>query len=103
MHFVYILKCCDGKYYVGATNDLESRVETHSSGKGPDFTASRLPVQLVYQESFATLEQAVRRERQLKGWSRAKKEALVTQNLQRLSELAACRSSSATKSGAADT
>jgi putative endonuclease len=90
MYVVYILECCDGKYYVGLTNNLSARLEMHSSGRGPDFTASRLPVHLAYQESFEALDEAVRRERQLKGWTRAKKEALISQNLQLLSEVARC-------------
>jgi predicted GIY-YIG superfamily endonuclease len=91
MHFVYILECRDGSYYVGSTENVSRRLLVHSSGKGPTFTARRLPIQLIYQESFATLEEAIRREKQLKGWSRAKKEALITGDLKSLAELAACR------------
>ena len=91
MHFVYILQCCDGSYYVGLTQNVSARLDVHNSGEGPTFTARRLPVRLVYQEACATLEEAVRREKQLKGWSRAKKEALISGNLKSLSELAACR------------
>lgn len=91
MHFVYILQCCDGSYYVGLTQNVAERFDFHSSGQGPSFTASRLPVRLIYQESLATLEEAVRREKQLKGWSRAKKEALVSGDMKSLSDLAACR------------
>ena len=74
MFFVYVLRCNDASYYVGSTQDLGERIEIHNSGKGPTFTASRRPVELIYSEEFATLEEAVGRERQLKGWSRAKKE-----------------------------
>jgi predicted GIY-YIG superfamily endonuclease len=91
MLFVYVLHCSDGSYYVGLTEDVIERLEVHQSGKGPKYTARRLPVELVYQESFATLEEAVRRERQLKGWSRAKKLALISKNLGQLKALAACR------------
>ena len=91
MHFVYILQCCDGSFYVGLTQDVSKRLEVHNSGEGPAFTASRLPVRLIYQEYFATLEEAAHREKQLKGWSRAKKEALISGNLKLLSELAGCR------------
>jgi putative endonuclease len=91
MHFAYILECRDGSFYVGSTQDVAKRFEVHSSGKGPAFTARRLPVRLAYQESFATMEEAVRREKQLKGWSRAKKEALISGNLEMLSELSTCR------------
>lgn len=93
MHFVYILLCGDGCYYVGHTQNVSQRLQTHNSGNGPGYTASRLPVRLVYQETLATLEEAVRRERQLKGWSRAKKQALIQGDLKRLSELAACKNS----------
>ena len=70
MYFVYILVCRDGSYYVGSTQDVSQRLDVHLSGKGPAFAAKRLPVQLVYQESFAAVDEAVRREKQLKGWSR---------------------------------
>jgi putative endonuclease len=93
MHFVYILKCRDGCYYVGLTEDVSKRLAVHNSGKGPSFTASRLPVALVYQESIATLDEAVRREKQLKRWSRAKKEALIQSDLTLLRELSASRTS----------
>ena len=91
MYFVYILQCCDGSYYVGSTQNIARRLDIHCSGQGPAFTARRLPVRLVYQEPLATREEAVRRERQLKGWSRAKKEAIISGDLKLLSELAACR------------
>jgi predicted GIY-YIG superfamily endonuclease len=95
MYFVYILRCGDGSYYVGSTQDVKARLQVHQSGQGPVFTASRLPVELLYQESFATLEEAVRRERQLKGWSRAKKEALIAGDTRRLQQLASSRLRSA--------
>ena len=91
MYYVYILQCCDGSYYVGLTEDVSARFELHNSGNGPSYTANRRPVQLAYQESWVTLEEAVRREKQLKGWTRAKKEALISHNLKKLSQLAACR------------
>ena len=55
MYFVYILQCRDGSYYVGSTQNVAERLEVHRSGKGPAFTAGRLPVRLAHQESFATL------------------------------------------------
>jgi len=91
MHFVYILLCRDGRYYIGLTQNVANRLDVHNSGNGPAFTARRLPVRLVYQESFLTLEEAAQREKQLKRWSRAKKKALISGNLQLLSELSACR------------
>ena len=91
MHFVYILRCSDGSYYVGLTQDVDQRVRVHSSGHGPTFTACRLPVELVFHESLATLDEATRRERQLKGWSRANKEALIAGDKQRLKDLSSSR------------
>ena len=75
--YVYILRCSDDSYYVGHTRDVTLRVARHNNGKGASWTARRLPVTLVYQESAATEEAAIKRERQLKGWSRKKKEALI--------------------------
>ena len=91
MYYVYILKCRDESYYIGSTHNLTGRIETHSSGNGPTFTAKRLPIELVHQEIFATLEEAVNRERQLKRWTRAKKEALISGNGKQLTQLATCR------------
>ncbi len=92
MYFVYLLRCRDGSFYVGSTQDVDERLKVHQSGRGPAFTAQRLPVELVYRELFTTLPDAVRRERQLKGWSRAKKAALIAGDAQQLHELAARRS-----------
>ena len=77
MHFVYILQCSDDSYYVGSTQNVLQRLDVHLSGNGPVFTSRRLPVQLVYQEPYATLEEAVRREKQLKGWTRKRKLDLI--------------------------
>ena len=77
-YFVYILECADGKYYIGTTTSLEHRLNEHQMGLDPcAFTFSRRPVKLVWSESFATRGEAATVERQLKGWSRAKKEALI--------------------------
>ncbi len=83
-HFVYILRCSDGSYYVGVASDLHDRVATHNAGRGPRFTSLRLPVSLVYSEPHPGLSSAKKRERQLKGWSRAKKEALMKGDLETL-------------------
>ena len=85
--FVYILRCADGTYYVGSTSDLDARVRAHNDARGPRFTACRRPVVLVHSESFATMEQARQREIQIKKWSRAKKEAMIAGDTQRLHEL----------------
>src|SRR5688500_6698126 len=82
--FVYILKCCDDSYYVGFADDVEARLVVHNSGRGASWTARRLPVVLAYCERVESLEAAIRRERQIKGWSRAKKEALINGDLAHL-------------------
>ncbi len=72
-YYFYILKCSDESYYTGSATNLENRVQTHNQGKGATYTAKRRPVQLVYHERLSSLEDAVKRERQVKKWSRAKK------------------------------
>lgn len=75
--FTYILKCGDGSLYTGSTNDLESRVEKHSSGIGAKYTRSHLPVSLVYFEKFADRSLAFKREVEIKKLSRKKKLILI--------------------------
>jgi predicted GIY-YIG superfamily endonuclease len=75
--FAYILECADGSFYVGHTDDLDKRLSQHQGGFGCAWTASRLPVRLVWFQEFATREEARETEHRLKGWSRAKKAALV--------------------------
>jgi putative endonuclease len=77
VHFVYIVRCADGTLYTGWTRDPHRRVAVHNSGKGAKYTRSRLPVSLVYSEQCESLSSALKRERALKPWSRAKKEALI--------------------------
>ena len=87
-YFVYILRCADGSYYVGHATDVPERVNLHNAGRAAAWTATRRPITLAYSEPAASLAAAMRRERQLKGWTRAKKEALIRGNkveLQRLS------------------
>ncbi|HYG66787.1 MAG TPA: GIY-YIG nuclease family protein [Anaeromyxobacteraceae bacterium] len=74
---LYILRCVDDSYYVGHTDDLDARIAAHRWGEIPGYTATRLPVELVYATDFPTRDEALRAERQVKGWSRAKKEALI--------------------------
>ena len=88
MFWLYILRCCDSSYYVGHTDDLEQRISDHQSGGISVYTRKRRPLRLVLSESFSTREDALARERQVKGWSRAKKEALINGNWVRLSRLA---------------
>ena len=87
--YFYILRCSDGRYYAGSTTNLEARIATHRAGEGGDFTARRLPVEVVYAEEFASLHDAFLVERQVKGWSRAKKEALIRRDYESLPALAA--------------
>jgi len=75
--FVYMVRCFDGTLYTGFARDPHARVGVHNSGKGAKYTRSRLPVSLVYVEECESLSAALKRERQLKPWSRAKKEALI--------------------------
>jgi predicted GIY-YIG superfamily endonuclease len=91
--FVYILRCADGAYYVGSTRaELEQRIGQHNAGHFGGFTATRRPVALVWSQDFDRITDAIAAERQLKGWSRAKKEALIRGDLDLLHELAKCRS-----------
>jgi putative endonuclease len=76
--YVYILRCADGSYYVGLTRgSLEIRISQHNTGHFGGYTASRRPVVLAWQQEFQRLSDAIAAERQIKGWSRAKKEALI--------------------------
>jgi len=75
--FVYILRCSDGSYYVGHTDDLEARLGQHHEGRGSGYTSKRLPVVLAWHQEFETRSTALEMERKLKGWTRAKKEALI--------------------------
>ena len=84
----YMLRCADGRYYVGQTDDLEIRLAQHQSGAIPGYTASRRPVQLVWSDQFTSRDDAFWVERKLKGWSRAKKEALIAGDWNLKSELA---------------
>ena len=87
-HFVYVLRCRDGSYYVGHTTDVAERLERHNAGRGPAYTAARLPVELVYSQELPSMEAAVQRRTQLKRWTRAKKEALIVTDKSRLHLLA---------------
>jgi putative endonuclease len=84
---MYILKCADGSYYIGSTANLEKRIKKHNQGEGAARTAKRRPVHLVYHEKFSNLNDAVKRERQIKRWSRVKKEALISGEMEILQHL----------------
>ena len=87
MWFVYILRCRDKTLYVGVTNDADRRVARHNEGRGSIFTARRLPVALAFVEPHDTRDAALARERQLKRWTRAKKEALIAGDRATLKQL----------------
>ena len=89
MHFwVYLLRCGDGSYYAGHTDNLESRLGQHQQGLGCDWTARRRPVELVWSAEAPTREEALAFERQIKRWTRAKKEALIAGDWDRIGWLA---------------
>jgi len=77
VYYLYIIRCADKKLYTGTTNNLTLRIKKHNEGLGPKFTQVRKPVKLVYYEKFDNLKSARRRERQIKGWRREKKENLI--------------------------
>jgi putative endonuclease len=78
MNYTYILRCADGTFYTGWTNDLDKRLKAHNEGAGAKYTRARLPVTLVYSEMFETKREARSRESAIKKLSREKKERLVT-------------------------
>ena len=82
MNYTYIVECKDGTLYTGWTNNLEKRLRAHNEGKGAKYTKSRRPVTLVYQESFDTKEEAMRREYAIQRFSRKKKMELIEKKLE---------------------
>jgi predicted GIY-YIG superfamily endonuclease len=86
--WVYMLKCADDSYYIGHTEDLERRIAQHQGGEIAGYTHSRRPITLIYAESFPTRLEALAMERRIKGWTRAKKDALARGDWQRVSALA---------------
>lgn len=96
--FVYILRCSDDTYYTGLTNDLDRRIAEHNEGLVPDcYTWKRRPVELAWVDDFPTPSQAIAVEKQIKGWTRNKKEAMIRDNWDTVRVLAACRNKSASK------
>ena len=91
---MYILECCDGSYYTGSTKDLDLRIAQHQAGEGANHTKKRLPVKLLYFEEFNRIDEAFYREKQVQGWSRKKKEALMNKNYERLHLEAECKNES---------
>jgi putative endonuclease len=89
---VYMLKCSDNSYYTGITNDMDRRLAEHQCGQKPEgYTFSRRPVELVYGELFQNVLDAIAFEKKLKGWTHAKKEALITNDWDQLKFLAQCQ------------
>ena len=86
--WTYMLRCADGRFYIGHTDNLEGRMGQHQHGGYCDFTARRRPVALAWSQDFATREEALSAERRLKGWTRAKKEALIRGDWAEISRLA---------------
>lgn len=76
MHYTYILKCRDGTYYTGYTNNLEKRLKAHNEGKGAKYTKGRGPVELVYYETFEDKTSAMRREWEIKQLNRSEKDKI---------------------------
>jgi len=94
-----MLHCRGGAFYVGQTDDLERRVAQHQAGAIAGFTADRLPIELVWSESFSTRIEALEAERRLKGWSRAKKMALIRGDWGEIARLARKKDGPSTSSG----
>ncbi|HET8828427.1 MAG TPA: GIY-YIG nuclease family protein [Pelobium sp.] len=97
-YYVYILKCNDNSYYTGVTNDIDRRLKEHQNGFNPkSFTHNRRPVELVFCDYFIDINQAIAFEKQVKGWNRKKKEAIILGEWNKLKELAICRNESSHK------
>lgn len=90
--YMYILQCADGSYYTGSARNLEARLHQHSTGEGAKYTKKRLPVSLIYVEEFARIDEAFQREKQIQGWNRKKKQALIAGDFDKLSHLSRANS-----------
>jgi putative endonuclease len=88
MAWMYILKCADESFYVGSTKNLELRITQHQLGMGAKYTKQRLPVKLVYCEEYPRITDAYRREKQVQGWRRDKRKALIEGHLAELPTMA---------------
>ena len=89
LSYVYILKCSDGSYYTGITSNLPKRILEHTTGKHLDsYTYNRRPIELVYYAEFTDINLAIQSEKQIKKWSRLKKEALINNEFDKLPNLA---------------
>jgi putative endonuclease len=87
--YIYILRCANGTYYTGITRrSVEERVSEHAQGLVEGYTSRHLPVELIFSEYYARIDEAIAAERRIKGWSRAKKEAYMRGDFSKLSILA---------------
>lgn len=97
-YYVYILKCCDGSYYTGFTNNIDRRLLEHQNGLNPmSYTHNRRPVKLVFYEPYTDPNMAIFFEKKIKRWSKKKKEALIEENWDKLKELASCKNKTSHK------
>ena len=89
MFYFYIVRCSDNSLYCGQTNNLETRIKEHNSSRvrGARYTRARKPVKLVYSEKYLSLQSAMKREWQIRKWTKAKKEALINGSLKSLKKL----------------
>ncbi len=92
MYWVYVLLCADGSYYPGHTDNLEKRMGQHQAGECSGYTVNRRPLQLVWSQECFSREEALSAERQIKGWSRKKKEAMMRGDWLEVSRLAQSKS-----------
>lgn len=93
MPFAYMLRCSDGSYYVGSMQNLEIRLAQHQTGEGAAYTRRRRPLELVWFEEYSRVDEAFAREKQVQGWSRAKRIALIAGRYADLPGLSVSRSS----------
>ena len=82
--FVYILLCNDDSYYTGVTNDIDRRLHEHNHSDNDSYTSKRRPLTLVYSQEFNDIRQAIALEKQIKGWTRKKKQALINEDWEKL-------------------
>ena len=92
--YMYILQCADGSYYTGSTKHLALRLTQHQNGEGANHTKKRLPVKLVYYEEFPRIDLAFYREKQVQGWTRKKKQALIKNMPKELKKSSECMNDS---------
>ena len=100
--WAYLLHCRGGYFYAGHTDHLERRIADHRSGQMPGFASAHLPVELVWSQEFTTRYEALQAERRIKGWSRAKKLALIRDDWGEISNLSKKKGSPSTSSGRTD-